>query len=133
MITTSFGEKMFCLVAITFTFPKVREVTFLPPGGGSWNWIEIHKNELSPPQQMSLNFLFPPLRKKKISCPPSPPPPPPQTSPSFYSINQCSTKKVKMKSTNFIELQEVPFLPPPRSNFCKKLQAAVEGSKCNWP
>ena len=24
----------------------VREVTFLPPRGGSWNWTEIHKNGL---------------------------------------------------------------------------------------
>ena len=94
---------------------------------GSWNWIKIHKNELSP-QQTSPKFLFPHLRKGKFhvpSLPPSPPPPHTHTHTlrlHFTVLISVQRNIMRIKRRDFNQLREVlSFLPPPSSKFCKNL------------
>ena len=62
-----------------------REVSFFTTGGGSWNWIEILRDELSPPPTNVSKISVPPFKKEEKFIPPHHP-----TLPSLYSIRPCS-------------------------------------------
>ena len=76
----------------------VREVSFLPPGGGSWNWIEIHKNELfSPPLTNVSKISAPPFTKEENFMPyPSSP-----LRLHFTALISVQPNLVKMKQWRF--------------------------------
>ena len=70
-------------------------IIFYHQGRGSWNWIEIHKNELFPPTNVT-KISVPPFKKDENFMFLSPPPPPPLRL-HFTALISVQPDIVKMK------------------------------------